>query len=64
MWTFLILTFLIFSILTSQNLFIIFQPESYQGEISIGLIVSALYQISLILAITVTVIRIIKKYRK
>ena len=61
MWTFLALTFLIISILTTQNLFSIFNPKYYQGGFTTGMIVSYIFWIWLIVAISVTITRTIKK---
>ena len=61
MWTFLALTFLIISILTTQNLFIIFNPSVYQGGLSMGMIVSYLFWAWLIGAIAITITMVVKK---
>ena len=61
MWTFLGMTFLIISMLSTQNLFSIFNPNYYQGGFTIGIIVSYIFWIWLIVAISVTITRTIKK---
>lgn len=64
-WAFWGMTFLIFSILTGKNLFLIFNPDIYQG-ISAPLrveIISFAYWIWFVVLLAVTVVRIIKKAR-
>lgn len=63
MWTFLALTFLIISILTTQNLFIIFNPSVYQGGLSTGMTVSYLFWLWLIGAIAITITMVVKKHK-
>ncbi len=63
MWTFLPLTFLIISILTTQNLFIIFNPSVYQGGLSIGMIVSYVFWLWLIGAVSITITMVVKKHK-
>ena len=65
-WTFWGMTFLLFSILTGTNLFIIFNPDIYQG-ISAPLrveILSFAYWIWFAALAAVTVARIVKKAKK
>ena len=64
-WTFWGMTFLLFSILTGTNLFIIFNPDIYQGisEPSRFEIISFAYWIWFAVLLAVTVVRIIKKAR-
>ena len=64
MWTFLGMTFLLVSILTSQNLFYIFNPAAYQGGLSVGLIISFIFWTWLTAAVAVTVGRLIIKAKK
>lgn len=61
MWTFLVLTFLIISILTTQNLFSIFNPSVYQDGLTMGMIVSYVFWLWLIGAIAITVAMVVKK---
>lgn len=64
-WTFWGMTFLIFGLLTRINLFLIFNPEIYQGisEPSRFEIISFAYWIWFAILLAVTVVRIIKKAR-
>jgi len=64
-WAFWGMTFLIFSILTGINLFLIFNPDIYQGisEPSRFEIISFAYWIWFAVLLAVTVVRIIKKAR-
>ena len=63
MWTFLALTFLIISILTTQNLFILFNPSVYQGGLSMGMIVSYVFWLWLIGAVSITIPMVVKKHK-
>lgn len=63
MWTFLALTFLIISISTTQNLFIIFNPSVDQGGLSMGMIVSYVFWLWLIGAIAITITMVVKKHK-
>lgn len=68
MWTYTIMTFLMISILTRYNLFIIFNPAIYKnGGVSMGMIVSYVFWIIVVSAIAISVykaIRAIKNKRK
>lgn len=64
LWLALVLTFLLISILTTQNLFFIFTPSFYQGGINMGKTVVCLFWIWLVAAVTVTVLGILKKHQK
>lgn len=60
MWTYTIMTFLIISVLTRYNLFIIFNPAIYQGGVSMGMIVAYIFWLIFVFAVALTVNRIIK----
>lgn len=60
MWTDLIFTFLLITVLTTQNLFCIFNPKVYQDGFTMGMIVSYVFWVWLTVAITITVTLTVK----
>ena len=64
LWSALVLTFLVITILTTQNLFLIFTPSFYQGGINMGKAVVFLFWTWLVSAVAVTVLGILKNRRR
>ena len=62
-WTFLAVTFLTVTVLTTQNLFSVFDPSAYGNGIHMGMIVSYAFWIWLIAATVFTVIDAVRKHR-